>query len=69
MKCIYVFFTMSLMGMTLAALGQRPGGGEGGGTPRNGEARGSDSRPAATLSAITQNLKKFEGFYNFYYDE
>jgi hypothetical protein len=25
--------------------------------------------PAATLSSITQNLKKFEGFYNFYYDE
>src|SRR5258707_297233 len=37
--------------------------------PAEGGARGGEVRPAATLSAITQNLKKFEGFYNFYYDE
>src|ERR1700722_19791483 len=62
MKCTIVFFTAALMGLTMTASAQRPGGGEGG-------ARGGDVRPAATLAAITQNLKKFEGFYNFYYDE
>lgn len=25
-------------------------------------------KPAASIAAVTQNLKKFEGFYNFYYD-
>ena len=30
---------------------------------------GGEAKPATSLSAITQNLKKFEGFYNFYYDE
>src|SRR3954452_7824328 len=28
-----------------------------------------DVRPAATIASITQGLKKFEGFYTFYYDE
>jgi hypothetical protein len=69
MKCTFIFFTIGLVGMTLAGHGQRPGGGDGGGAPRNGEARGGEARPAATLAAITQNLKKQEGFYNFYYDE
>jgi hypothetical protein len=60
---------MGLVAMGLAGYGQRPGGGDGGGAPRNGEARGGEARPAATLAAVTQNLKKQEGFYNFYYDE
>jgi hypothetical protein len=33
------------------------------------EGRGTEARPAATLTSITQNLKKLEGFFNFYYDE
>ncbi len=41
----------------------RPGGEGGGG------ARGGEIRPAATLSAVTHDLAKYEGFYNFYYDE
>ena len=28
-----------------------------------------EGRPAATIASITQNLKKFDGFYPFYYDE
>ena len=59
MKCTILFFMMA-MAMTVSA--QRPGGGEGG-------VRAGEARPAATLAAITQNLKKYEGFYNFYYDE
>ena len=55
MKYPVIFFTMGLMAMGLAGHGQRPGSGE--------------ARPAATLAAVTQNLKKYEGFYNFYYDE
>jgi len=44
----------------LPALAQRPAGGEGN--------RG-DAKPATSISAATQNMKKYEGFYNFYYDE
>jgi Met-zincin/Domain of unknown function (DUF5117) len=69
MKFNLVFFTMGLVAMSLAVHGQRPGGGDGGGAPRGGEGRGAEVRPAATLAAVTQNLKKQEGFYNFYYDE
>ncbi|WP_299289513.1 DUF5117 domain-containing protein, partial [uncultured Mucilaginibacter sp.] len=29
----------------------------------------TDTKPAATIASITQNLKKFDGFYTFYYDE
>jgi hypothetical protein len=34
-----------------------------------GSARGDAAGPAATIAAVTQNLKKFEGYFNFYYDE
>ena len=37
--------------------------------PAEGAGRGAEARPAATIASITQNLKKFEGFYTFYYDE
>jgi len=61
----YTFLFMALLGLSMTAMTAlaqgRPGGADGGG---RGEAR-----PAASLSTITQNLKKFEGFYNFYYDE
>src|ERR1700754_3435872 len=59
-----------LAGLSLSVAAQRPG--EGGmraeGSPREG-ARGGEARPAATIASLTQGLKKFEGFFNFYYDE
>lgn len=36
--------------------------GDGGGRP------GAESRPAATIESVTQNLKKSEGFFTFFYD-
>ena len=39
---------------------QRPAGAEGG---------ARDVKPAASIAAVTQNLKKFDGFYPFYYDD
>ena len=45
---------------TLPALAQRPTGSEAG----RGEAK-----PATSIAAATQNMKKYEGFYNFYYDD
>jgi len=53
----------ALLGLSVAGFGQRPAGGEG------GARGGGDARPAATIAAVVQNAKKFEGFYNFYYDE
>ncbi len=37
--------------------------------PAPSENRGTEARSAATIASITQNLKKFDGFYSFYYDE
>ncbi len=37
--------------------------------PAPSENRGTEARPVATIASITQNLKKFDGFYTFYYDE
>src|ERR1700712_2365075 len=34
-----------------------------------GEGRGNTAGPAATIASITQNLKKSEGYFNFYYDD
>jgi hypothetical protein len=39
---------------------------QGGGGGRQG---GTNAGPAASISAITQNLKKFDGYFTFYYDE
>ena len=36
---------------------------------RPAQAEGTGTRPAATIASITQNLKKYEGFFPFYYDE
>jgi hypothetical protein len=36
--------------------------------PADGAGR-AEARPATSISSVTQNLKKFEGFYPFYYDE
>ena len=41
-------------------------GGGGGGRQFGG---GATAGPATTISAITQNLKKYDGYFNFYYDE
>lgn len=34
-----------------------------------GEGRSQQAGPATSISTITQNLKKFDGYFNFYYDE
>ena len=40
------------------------------GMAQHPEAAGrSETKPAATISSLTQNLKKLDGFYPFYYDE
>jgi len=39
---------------------QRPVGADGG---------ARDAKPATSIAAVTQNLKKFDGFYPFYYDD
>jgi hypothetical protein len=55
----YILLFLAITAMGLTSIAQRPANAEG----------GRETRPAATLSSITQNLKKFEGFYNFYYDD
>ena len=37
--------------------------------PANSETNRGETRPPATIAATIQNLKKFTGFYNFYYDD
>ena len=38
--------------------------------PNAGQGPGrNEARPAASISSITQGLKKYEGYFNFYYDE
>ena len=59
-----VALTTALTGLTFPVLAQRPGNTDAGVPGARGEAR-----PAATIASITQNCKKFEGFYNFYYEE
>src|SRR5580658_3371003 len=57
------YLLVALLLFAATADAQRPaGGGEGSG--RNGEVK-----PAASIASITQNLKKFDGFYPFYYDD
>ncbi|WDF56671.1 zinc-dependent metalloprotease [Mucilaginibacter sp. KACC 22063] len=34
-----------------------------------GQGRNTEARPAASIASVTQNLKKYEGFFNFYYDD
>jgi hypothetical protein len=61
MKCFLpLTISMLALGTCLHAQNRQPA--EGGG-------RNAEARPAATISSITQNLKKFEGYFNFYYDE
>ncbi|MBS1662779.1 MAG: zinc-dependent metalloprotease [Bacteroidetes bacterium] len=55
MKSIYPLF-LGLFAFSLSLVAQRP-------------AEGGANRPAATIASVTQNCKKFEGFYSFYYDE
>jgi len=56
----FLLLSVLNLGLTLICVAQRPGGESGG----RGEAK-----PAASIGAVTQNLKKYEGFYTFYYDE
>ena len=56
---LYIPLLVAVMGGATTSIAQRAG--EAGG---RGEAR-----PAASISSITQNLKKEDGFYPFYYDE
>src|SRR5579863_4505820 len=58
-----ILLTSVLFCLAAAVYAQRPAGGEGGG------GRGGDVKPAASITSITQNLKKFDGFYPFYYDD
>jgi len=37
--------------------------------PRNGANQRRTEQPVASISTATQNLKKFDGYFNFYYDE
>src|ERR1700754_1701476 len=71
-----ITLTTGLIGFALAAAAQRPGNVEGGARSgenapggREGGARPAETRPAATIASVTQNCKKSEGFYNFYYEE
>ncbi len=69
-----IALTAGLTGFALTALAQRPGNAEGGRSGENGAgardgSRPAETRPTTTIASITQNCKKFEGFYNFYYEE
>jgi hypothetical protein len=59
-----ILSTSVLLCLVAAVNAQRPAGGEGG-----AGARGGDAKPAATIASITQNLKKYDGFYPFFYDD
>ncbi|MFD1258379.1 zinc-dependent metalloprotease [Mucilaginibacter terrae] len=60
---LFLPFTLTLLALSTSLQAQnRQLTADGGG-------RSAEVRPAATISAITQNLKKFEGYFNFYYDE
>jgi hypothetical protein len=67
-KSTIVILMSGFLGLSLAGSAQRPAGGEGGGRGADAGGRG-EARPAATIASVTQNLKKFEGFYSFYYDD
>ncbi len=60
-----LLLVLLLSGFAGAGYAQRPAGDNG---ARGGDGAGI-GKPAATLAAITQNLKKSDGFYPFYYDE
>jgi hypothetical protein len=56
---LHIPLLLTVIAITSSATAQRTGepGGRG------------EARPAASISTITQNLKKYDGFYPFYYDE
>jgi hypothetical protein len=57
MKQFLLFFCTALCITTISFAQNRQGGG------------GNPPGPATSIAAVTQNLKKFEGYFNFYYDE
>lgn len=52
---------IGLLAISNLAYAQNAPGPQGGGRPA--------AAPAASIASVTQGLKKFEGFFNFYYDE
>jgi Met-zincin/Domain of unknown function (DUF5117) len=71
MKLITSIIIAGVAALPMTVSGQRPGGE---GTPR-GDGKNADAgshaevKPAISIAAATQNLKKFGGFYNFFYDD
>jgi hypothetical protein len=60
MKQLLLLLFASLTLYSISRAQNRQGGGEG---------RGNAAGPATSITSITQNLKKFDGYFNFYYDE
>ena len=59
----FLLSTLAFLSFNVASHAQnRPAQPEGG-------ARAAEARPPASISSFTQNFKKFEGYFNFYYDE
>ncbi|WP_253187528.1 DUF5117 domain-containing protein, partial [Mucilaginibacter polytrichastri] len=58
----YLPLTAAMLALSGVSFAQNRPSADGGGA-------GREARPAATIASITQNLKKYEGFYNFYYDD
>lgn len=59
----YLPITAAMLALSGVSFAQNRQLGEGGG------GRSTEARPAATIASVTQNLKKYEGFFNFYYDD
>jgi len=60
LKLTIIALLLAGSGLAFAQGGRGNGGGE----------RGQNSgQPATSIAAVTQSMKKFEGFFNFYYDE
>ncbi|HEV3414172.1 MAG TPA: zinc-dependent metalloprotease [Puia sp.] len=67
----FILFSFLLLALAGSGYAQRPGegGGRGDTARRPDEGRSREGRPTATIASITQNLKKYDGFYPFYYDD
>jgi hypothetical protein len=62
MKC-FLPFTITLLALSGTMQAQNRS------LAADGVGRSAEIRSAATIASVTQNLKKFEGYFNFYYDE
>ncbi|WP_214071770.1 zinc-dependent metalloprotease [Mucilaginibacter sp. dw_454] len=61
LKSTLIALLLASSGLALAQGGRGGGGG--------GERGGAGAGPATSIAAVTTNMKKFDGFFNFYYDE